>query len=86
MSETLPTSIPPTLNPALKTTNGITLGSTVAQLTSAYPNIQQSSGQAGGYYTAPLGENSSLTFATTSTAPTGVNEIFTGEALTCPTA
>jgi len=38
MSGTLPTSIPPSLNSALKT-NGITLGSTMAQLTSAYPNI-----------------------------------------------
>jgi len=87
MSGTLPTSIAPSLNPALKTTNGITLGSTVAQLTGAYPNIQQASGQIGGVYTAPLNNNSSLMFATTSTAPTGiVNEIFTGEALTCPTA
>ena len=87
MSGTLPTSIPMTLNPALKTTNGITLGSTVAQLTGAYPNIQQANGQTGGFYTAPLDDNSSLTFATTSSGPTGVvNEIFTGEALTCPTS
>jgi len=86
MSATLPTSIPPSLNPALKT-NGTTLAPTVAQLTSVYLNIQQASGPTGGVSTAPLDNNSSLMFATTSTAPTGiVNEIFTGEALTCPTA